>query len=452
MDTLIAFEANEVIELNEQQQVALDAMIQFVLHENSVDAFILSGSAGTGKTTLLKEFTKYLERCDQDFYLLAPTGRAANIISHHSKVRAKTLHSFLYSLEEVEKDDIVRMQFIPRINSLPAAAILIVDESSLVSDVPTNNELFYSVNSLLNDLITFYNTSPKGTKLIFVGDLFQLPPVNENNSAALDAEILKKKYQISTISFNLSEVVRQKRGSYILQNAILLRNLMIQKKTYAPTLKYKNMYRPELAVAHFCKLFDPNDSANAVFLAYKNSTIEKLNNLIRKQLYDNPDQVLVNNEQVVLCKTTYKQAYLPSSEIGKVISFNPDSIEMVADIQFAEAVFQFITLSGETIEFKSKFDLDFLLSDSNIDSPERLRKLWADRKRNNVFFRDSSNPNDDPYLSAVKIRYGYAITTHKAQGGEWEHVFIYPEYPTNESRLKWIYTSLTRAKMELYSF
>jgi hypothetical protein len=207
-----------------------------------------------------------------------------------------------------------------------------------------------------------------------------------------------------------------------------------------------------LAIANFCKLYDPEKPANAVFIAYKNSTVGKLNRMIRNQLYDNSDLILLNSEQVVLGKTTYKQTYLPSAESGKVISFNPDSLETIAEIKFAEATFQFTAVTGETIEFKSKFDLDYLLSDCNTDTPERYKMLWAERKRMNPFFRESNNPLDDPYLSSLKIKYGYAITAHKAQGGEWENVFLYPEFPSNENRLKWIYTAVTRAKCDLYSF
>ena len=452
MDSPIADEVKSDLKLNDQQHTAFDMMRQYIQDDNSNEVFILRGSAGTGKTTLMRSLTLYLGDMHKNFCLLAPTGRAANILSQNSNIRAKTLHSFLYTLSEVEKDDFVRMQFVPRTNYLSEATVLIVDESSMISDLPANNEVFFSVNSLLQDLISFYRSCADGSKLIFVGDTFQLPPINESSSAALDTEKLLKKYHINCTSYTLTEILRQKGESYILQNATLLRNFMEQKRNFEPILKFRNLYRPELAVSHFCKLFVPDNPMETVFLAYKNSTIHKLNRAIRKQMFDGSDQILVSNEQVVLSKTTYKNAYLTSSEIGKVISFDPNSVETVAEIQFAEAVFQFTTLSGEIIEFKSKFDLDFLMSDVNTDTPEKNKKLWADRKRNNVFFRESNNPKDDPYLSALKVKYGYAITAHKAQGGEWSNVFLYPEYPINENRLKWIYTSITRAKNEIYSF
>lgn len=440
------------MKLNDQQESVFKALVDFISCDEKHEAFILNGYAGTGKTSLLKELAKYLELIYYNFYLLAPTGRAAKVLSKKTGKNAQTIHSFIYTLREIENGEVVKMEFVPRGIPLQTKSVIIIDEASMVSDLPVNNELFFSKNSVLHDLIVYFKSCPSGTKLIFVGDRFQLPPVNEDSSNSLDSIILADKFQISTISFELTEVVRQKSDSYIFQNAYLIRNLMSQKRNYFPLLKYKNMYRIDLAICNYCKLFDPYDSSKTIFIGWKNSAISKINRMIRNRIHNNPVDILSKEEQIILCRTAYKQYCIPSAEIGKIIDFDPNTIEIIADIKFAEAIFQFEILSGEVIEFKSKFDVDYLLSDNNSDSPERIKKLWADRKRKNKIFRESNNPNHDPYLSALKIKYGYAITAHKAQGGEWDHVFLYPEFPSDHNRMKWIYTSITRAKEDLYSY
>ena len=445
-------EETKVSSLNAQQELALNALINFTSSDTNNEAFILSGSAGTGKTTLLKEYTRFLESIDFNYQLLTPTGRAAKVLSRKTERAARTLHSFLYRVIEKEHGGITKMEFIPRKLTPTIKTIIIIDESSMISNLPEDNDLFHSTNSILYELIALFKSCPLGSKLVFVGDIYQLPPINENVSLSLDGERLRNTYQISSISFELTEIVRQENGSYILTNATLLRNLMKQKKDSIPMLKYKNMYRIDLAVNNYCNLFDQNDSSKTIFIGWKNATIDKLNKVIRNQIHNNPGVILTNEEQIILCRTIYKQAYISSGEIGKVILFDPESIETIADTRFAESTLQFTTPNGEIIEFKTKVDIDFLLSDPDAESPERAKKLWANRKKNNKIFRESNNINDDPYLSALKIKYGYAITAHKAQGGEWDHVFLYPEFPKDENRLKWVYTSITRAKNELYSF
>lgn len=450
---LICENTDLVVNDNEHQHhAALINMIDFAGSDNGNDVFILTGPAGTGKTSLILEFIKLLEKNNFDFCLLAPTGQAAKVLSKRTTHAARTLHSFVYVITEKEGDAGMRYEFVPRSNSLTKPCVFIVDEASMMSDLPANNDLFVSNNSLLHDFLEYYRKSPSGSKIVFVGDPFQLPPVNETNSGALSMEYLKKKYGIEATGFNLTKVLRQKKGSYILYNASILRNLIEQKIYHAPRLQYKQMYRAEIAVNQFCKEFDLEAPEKAVFLGWKNLTVDKLNRAIRNQIFSYPTEALRVSEQIIVGRSYYNKLYLPSGEVGKVIAFDPGTYERVADIQFAEATFQFELPDGEKISLTSKFDLDYLLNGHSDEEPDKIKNLWADRKRNNKFFRESNNPADDPYLSAIKIKYGYAITAHKAQGGEWRHVFLYPEFPKDENRLKWIYTAVTRASDELYSF
>ena len=436
----------------EQYGAALDSLKRFVTENNKDDAFILSGSAGTGKTSLLKEFTEFLDENNIDFKLLAPTGQAAKVVARRTGKVAGTLHSAVYTINEEGKDEIVRYEFLPRINRLIRPCVFIVDEASMISDLPANNELFVSKNSVLYDFLQFYKKSPNGSKVVFVGDSFQLPPVMEAVSGALSEEYLYKKHHINSKGFQLTEVFRQKSNSSIYNNALILKKLITKKLQYMPDLQFRQMYRADLAINRFCEIFNPKNEDYAIFLGWKNSTIDKLNNVIRNKLFQNPSEILHPNEQIILGRSYYKDHYLPSGTIGKVISYNPYSVENIAETKFAEATLRFEMAGGDVITISSKVNLDFLLNGSTDEDPKRIKKLWADRKKTNKLFRETNNPADDPYLSAFKIKYGYAITTHKAQGGEWQNVFLYPEFPKDENRLKWIYTAVTRASEELYSF
>jgi exodeoxyribonuclease V len=450
---LIREQTDLVVGDNENQhQSALINMVDFASSDNGNDVFILTGPAGTGKTSLILEFVELLKNNTLDFCLLAPTGQAAKVLSKRTSHAARTLHSFVYVINEREDDEYTRYEFVPRMNALSKPCIFIVDEASMISDLPANNELFVSKNSLLHDFFEYYKNSPHGSKVVFVGDPFQLPPVNETESGALSIEYLEQNYGLKATGFNLTKVLRQQKGSYILYNASILRNLIEQKMYHAPKLQFKQMYRADIAINQFCKEFNFDETEHAVFLGWKNLTVDKLNKAIRNQIFKYPNEALCESEQIIVGRSYYSKLYLPAGEIGKVVAFNPASVERVADIYFAEATFQFELPDGEKIKLTLTFDLDYLLDGQSDEDPVKRKNLWADRMRKNKFFRETGNPADDPYLSAIKIKYGYAITAHKAQGGEWKKVFLYPEFPKDENRLKWIYTAVTRASDELYSF
>lgn len=437
--------------LNDDQRIALKKMIDFVNNEGMDEAFILLGSAGTGKTTLLKIFSEHLKCNNIYFHLLAPTGRAAKVLADKTGNPAKTMHSFLYTLKEVPNGEQVKFQFILRNNPLPTKSIIIIDEASMLSNLPSNNELFISTESVLCDLISYFRTCPKGSKLLFVGDKYQLPPIDESRSACLDKASLQAKYNMHATSFELSIVMRQKSDSYILENASLIKHAIDLGYQTLPILKYNNLYKTELAIEQYISQYDITNPENQVFIAWKNRCIDKLNIHIRNKLFNNPNLLLCSGEHIILHRSALKKQYLSSGEFGKIIEFQPDSIEVIADHTFATAVFQFTNYTGGVIEFESKFEVDTLLETKHSVSQDKINLLWSNRKKNNRLFRETNNIQDDEYLNALKVGYSYAITAHKAQGGEWNDVFLYPELP-NENNLNWLYTVITRAKKTLYSY
>lgn len=452
MEALAVIKPKTEFELRHDQEEALNRLFQFTENDNESDSFILSGSAGTGKTSLIKEYIRQLERQKIDYVLLAPTGQAAKVLAKKTGSRTKTLHSFVYVLQEEEVNETIRYRFIPRQVEVNKRLVIIVDEASMVNTIAASNEVFVSKNSVLDDLVKYYKECPNGSKIIFVGDPYQLPPVGEYESVALNADKLSEKYRLSVIGYNLTEILRHGKESYILRNASILRKLIESKQQYSPPLKYKEMYRSDLAIGHYCSHFDHEKIGQVVFLGWKNLTVFKLNLAIRSRLLNEPSAILCEKEQIIVGQSYFGKKYLAAGEIGKILSFDISSKEQIAGKTFAEAEFQFTMANGEVVSFKSKFDMDYLLNNKLENEHEIRKNLWADRKKHNKLFRETENISDDPYLSAIKIKYGYAITTHKAQGSEWDHVFLYPEFPLDENRLKWIYTAITRAKYELYSF
>lgn len=452
-ETVKAIDGEQDIK-SEKQQV-LDTILSFIYNQPELDFFILDGAAGTGKTTLVKFVTEALSDSKTRFTLLAPTGRAARVLAEKTGRDVKTLHSFLYKLlEHKDKDGhVIRIEFIPKNQYPEEPVILIIDEASMVSDVPSANELFISKTSVLGDLIRFYDNCPKGSKMIFVGDNYQLPPVEDGDlSPSLSPGYLEKHYALNGQVRKLTKVFRQHEGSDILRNAQMLRLAMDKGLTWFNNLRYINLYRTELAIKQFAKLYDPANPAKVIFLGWKNRVIQKLNCAIRAQLHENPHDVLVPGEQIILNRSYYGEDLIPTGEMGKVLKFYPEKMEKIADTIFGEARFRFRVPSGNTVEFDAKFYYDYLLADDLKEDPEKTKLLWADRYRRNPTFRESQNAADDPFLSALKIRYGYAITTHKAQGGEWDHVILYPEFPFDRNRLMYIYTAVTRGRKALLSF
>ena len=157
---------------------------------------------------------------------------------------------------------------------------------------------------------------------------------------------------------------------------------------------------------------------------------------------------MVSGERIIVNRSNFGIPCLPNGEIGKVIEYYPETIEKIADFHFAEALFEFEDIDGEKRQFIKMFNLDYLMEGVPEDNSKKIHSLWHDRYRQNKLFRETKKAYDDPYLSALDIRYGYVLTTHKAQGGEWDQVIMHPEIPNNFDRLKWLYTAVSRAKSE----
>ena len=258
---------------SEEQKRILDQIVRFI-DDPQQDFFILSGSAGAGKTTMVKALVEFMRKEFISFKLLAPTGRATRVLSTKTQHKVSTLHSFLYNAVESMDDlsKIIRIEFIPKEKEVEETTIYIIDEASLISDGINNSDAFISKASLLYDVVQWLYKSPEGSKIIFVGDEYQLPPINEAYSPALSKEYLENKFKLKGSKAVLTEVFRQNESSYIYKNAALLKIAIDKNNIYYNRLKNKKLYNEKLAIEYYCKHFDEDIASNITFLAWKNQS------------------------------------------------------------------------------------------------------------------------------------------------------------------------------------
>ena len=432
-----------------EQKQALDQIQRFLtlpIH----DTFILSGAAGTGKTSILKAIVDYLDTNKTDRILLAPTGRAAKILSEKTEKTTGTIHSHIYLVNEVKDDDgtVLYIEFVKRNNIADAPTVYIIDEASMIGDILNNSDFFTARESLLKDLITYIKEGNKNNKIIFIGDPYQLPPIKSSFSPALDENYLTENFNLKTTAFELTEVMRQEENSYILENATILRKRIIGNLT-DDRIKIESLENERGAIDKYCNDIISGKADESIFLAWKNVSINNLNRQIRHRLNYSSDPLIVG-ERLVINQTNYTGYYLPSGTIV-IIDQIIGATEYIAEHEFLTVRLKMAD-TDKVINYDFKIDLLSLTSEKGFLDATLTKKLWHARFKLNKELQKTKDARVDEYLSALKTRYAYAITTHKAQGGEWNNVYLYPEIPFGSGRLKWLYTSITRAKQHLYSF
>lgn len=434
---------------NSDQEYALDLLNKFIKSDEN-NCFVLNGSAGTGKTTLTKSLTDFLSLSGKLFYLCAPTGRASKIISDKTEKTAQTIHHLIYKINEIRDIDgnIIKIEFSRRVNISKDITVFIIDESSMISDTkPDADELFISKNSLLSDLIHYVFEGNKNNKLIFIGDSYQLPPVNSDLSAALNAAYLRKKYNLKIAEAQLNEVIRQSKESYILEDANNLK-LSIDGKLNRLSNRYLGLRNIDKFLSRYAADFKQTPNQQ-ILLAWRNISINDINKELRKLLYGKNCNYLVKGERLVMSQNYYSKIHIPNGtflEVDEIIN-----AEILYGIKFMDARL----MNADTNKLYDgifKIQVDHLLDSVPNYDFEREKLLWAERYKVNRILQETKNKTSDAYLSALKVRYGYAITVHKSQGGEWPNVFLYPEKPFGSQQYRWLYTAITRASENIYSF
>lgn len=446
-------------EPTEQQLQLFGKLHAFLLSNNGDECFVLKGYAGTGKTTVVSALVKALRPYNFKSALLAPTGRAAKVITAYSGRKAFTIHKKIYRKKSALNVD----EGFSLGDNLADNTLFIVDEASMIS----NDIGFGHRASLLHDLINYvYNT--KNCKLMLVGDTAQLPPVGSEDSPALDIKLLKDKFGLDVFSFELTDVVRQQKDSGILFNATKVRELVRAKKERMPrivTKGYKDIFKMsgEMLIEGLNYAYRKYGDDNTLVICRSNKNANAYNQQIRGRILYREEE-LTGGDQVMIVKNNYfwlqgqeesSTDFIANGDIARIRRVR--RIEDMYGFRFADIQLEFIDYAEDpTIECKVL--LDTLYTEAPALPQEDQKRLYTEAMKDYDHIPNKrlkwEELKKNPYYNALQIKFAYAVTCHKAQGGQWDAVFVDQGYLTedmvNTDFLRWFYTACTRATSELF--
>mgnify|MGYP000751862827 CR=1 FL=1 len=443
----------------QKQDELLNRLTNFIFDKNNDALFLLKGYAGTGKTTIISTVVNSLWQTGQKAVLLAPTGRAAKVISGYSKKQAFTIHKKIYFPKKQENSGV---SFVMQPNK-HTNTIFIVDEASMISDARQNSKLFEN-GSLLDDLIQ-YVYSGKNCKIVFIGDTAQLPPVKLTISPALEADRLSFDFNKEVTEIELDEVVRQEEGSGILANATDLRVLIQSEITdfqfdvnYPDIIRLEDGYDIQDAIT---TAYDGDIGVEeTAFIVRSNKRANQYNDQIRTKIrgqeneISTGDYVMVVKNNYFWLKDSSSAGFIANGDICEVMRIN--TIKELYGFKFAEVEVRMIDYP-DMKPFETVLLLDTLSSETPSLSYEESNKLYeavkedfADEKSK---YKQFMGIKKNKYFNALQVKFSYAMTCHKSQGGQWKTVFIeqpyLPDGPSVEY-LRWLYTAVTRAQEKLF--
>ena len=461
-----------MMELTNQQNKVFEQIKAFLNSDASV--FILRGYAGTGKTTMVKVIADYIEQTRQ-LAMMAPTGRAARVLAMKTGHTATTIHKAIYSKAHVEPKKVKNIaesefKFVFSINNSENGGniVAIVDEASMVCSRKIEHELFmFGTDNLMEDLLTFVRPN-FGGKVIFVGDPAQLPPVGESVSNALRAEYFKEK-GLKVIEAELTEVLRQKDDSVILKNAMMIRDLL--KKDKRNQLVFEEQkddvetVPSEQFLDKYLNYRKESGKHDSVIICYSNKSANRYNRDIRKSLYGG-DVPLQENDILLITQNNYRLdrmngEFVPVLSIGERIQQSaPVYAQIGGKKERIVITLNFIKVTvpnGDGNPIPSMLLEDLLTSDTATISIDENRALYINFCMRNPNLKQGTESFaeallNDEYYNAIRAKYGYAVTGHKCQGGEWGKVFVDYTGRTglDDDSLRWAYTATTRAQKTLY--
>lgn len=449
-----------------EQEKAISLLSDFLLSREQDSIFLLKGYAGTGKTSLLAALVRTMQQLRLRVMLLAPTGRAAKVLSNYAGAPAFTIHRKIYRQKSITEMDVFQNNINMRQNTL-----FIVDEASMIAN-DAHEQTMFGTGRLLDDLMQ-YVYSCNGCRLLLVGDTAQLPPVGETESPALSRTMLEG-YGMEVTELCLTQVVRQLEESGILWNATMLRSLIQNDDVYAfPKLRGKSF--PDIKVLPGNELIEALEQSyrnhgtdGTIVVTRSNKRANIFNNGIRTRILDYETE-LSGGDLIMVAKNNYywtEREQAANGVAADAMTFIANGDVAIVRRMRNERSFYGFRFADVTLCFPDydhrELDVTILLDTLQSESPALTRQqqetlfngVWED-------YPELTNKRDrmkrlrqDIYYNALQIKYAYAVTCHKAQGGQWEHVYIDQGY-INEEMLspdyfRWLYTAITRATEQVY--
>jgi ATP-dependent exoDNAse (exonuclease V) alpha subunit len=433
-------------------------LVDFVFSKDNQSLFLLKGYAGTGKTTTISTLVTNLWKTEKKAVLLAPTGRAAKVISVYSKKQAFTIHKKIYFPKKQQNGSV---DFVLQPNK-HTNTIFIVDEASMIPDRPQNGKLFEK-GSLLDDLIS-YVYSGHLCKLILIGDTAQLPPVKLTISPALEEDRLEADYRKNVKKIELNEVTRQHENSGILANATVLRILIENDVTnfqfdlgFPDIVRLVDGYDIEDAITG---CYDTDGVEDTAFIVRSNKRANQYNQQIRSQIrgqeneISTGDFIMVVKNNYFWLKESSEAGFIANGDTCEVLRIN--AIKELYGFRFAEVEIRMIDYPDQQ-PFETVLILDTLTSETPSLTYEESNKLYEavreDYAHEKSKYKQLLAVKKNVFFNALQVKFSYAITCHKSQGGQWKTIFIeqpyLPEGPSKEY-FRWLYTAVTRAQEKLY--
>ena len=444
----------------DSQQLAIKQLSEFLFTESNNTLFVLKGYDGTGKTTLIASIVKNLRYANHKSVLLAPTGRAAKVLSNYAKKQAFTIHKRIY-FPRSGKDG--KVGFVLQPNKF-SNTLFVIDEASMIGDASTQSKLFES-GSLLQDLISFVDAGTN-CRLMFVGDTAQLPPVKLTVSPALNSDLLALDFNKDVSEVVLSEVVRQSEGSGILHNATALREQLqieifddfcFNLKPFNDVIRLIDGHEIQEAIE---SSYRNNGKEETVILVRSNKRANLYNQQIRSQILFNEHELSVGDFLMVVKNNYY---WLEASSAPGFIA-NGDIVEVLEIQAFKELYgFRFAEVHVQMVDYPNEpsFDTVLILDTLTSESPALLyedsNKLYLEVQKDYAHLKSKyqrfREVKDNAFFNALQVKFSYAITCHKSQGGQWSNVFVEQPYlpdGPDKDYFRWLYTAITRATQKLY--
>ena len=444
-------------DFSDSQKEGMRCFTTFFFDRNPESLFLLKGFAGTGKTSLVAAIVNTLLQFEYHVVLLAPTGRAAKVFSGYSGQSAYTIHKKIYRQKNAQEGiGVFNLGF-----NAGANVLFFVDEASMIS--MSSQDSNFGTGSLLDDLFEFvYNG--RNNRLVLIGDTAQLPPVGVDVSPALDAEFLQVSYGMEVYEASLTDIMRQSEQSGILYNATLVRE-MIGAAPYAKLL-LKVAPFPDIIRVGGGELLDELDHCYGRFgmdetmvICRSNKRANRFNEGIRARVLYR-EEAFGGGDKLMVVKNNYfwgaeydKIDFIANGDIATV-----EKVGKYKDLYGFHFVHARLSIYGYEEEISAWVMLDTLTSEQPALSYDEYRKLFAAVEEDYMDIPSKQKRykkiQEDEYFNALQIKFAYAVTCHKAQGGQWDAVFIDPGWMGDEMMddeyWRWLYTAFTRARKKLY--